>query len=55
MGHAVASSGKCREEFDGGIDDDKPFRLDGHGQWEDEDALLWEDHAECQQNGIDGT
>ena len=55
MGHAVARRRERREEFNAGVDHHKPLRLDRNRQREDEDALLGENHAESQQNGIDGT
>ena len=55
MGNAVACGTDGREQLDGGIADDEPLGLDGNGQGEDEDALFGENHAEGQQDGIDGT
>ncbi len=58
MCHAVGGSVCVADglpEFYEDVYADEPARLDGHGQWEYEDALLGVAHAEGQQYAVDAS
>ena len=55
VSHTVARRTEGGEEFDSHIAKYKPLRLDGEGEWDDEQPLIRERHAEGQDNGIYGS